>query len=256
MEGGTFNRNNIEAFPATVSDFYLDTFEITVGRFRAFVESGHGVRTSPPDAGAGEHPKIPGSGWDSAWNEQLRESTASLSAALRCVSSTATWTSTAGPNEALPINCITWYEAFAFCAWDGGRLPTDAEWNYAAAGGNSQRQFPWGAEITHEHAVYGCTASCTLSALLEVGSLPLGRGRWGQYDLSGNVSEWALDWVSPYTVPWVDRAELSDVAEDNQRTRRGGYFSADEYGVSNVYRSSDPPIVRGPWTSARCARDL
>ena len=48
-----------------------------------------------------------------------------------------------GANESLPINCITWYEAFAFCAWDGGFLPTEAEWNYAAAGGSEQRAYPW-----------------------------------------------------------------------------------------------------------------
>ncbi|WP_437914495.1 SUMF1/EgtB/PvdO family nonheme iron enzyme [Sorangium sp. So ce302] len=255
VPGGTFNRNNNAAFAASVSSFHLDTFEITVGRFRAFMESGHGVRTSPPAAVAGEHPKIPGSGWQFAWNDALRPDATSLSAALSCTSSTATWTPAAGPNEALPINCITWYEAFAFCIWDRGRLPTDAEWNYAAVGGNMQRKFPWGDVITHDHAAYACTA-CTLSSLLEVGLLPQGRGRWGQFDLSGNVSEWALDWAVNYTVPWNDKAQLSDVAGDNQRTRRGGYYASDEYTVSNAHRGTDPPTVRGPWTSARCARDL
>ncbi|WP_437911126.1 SUMF1/EgtB/PvdO family nonheme iron enzyme [Sorangium sp. So ce327] len=256
VPGGTFNRNNNPAFAASVSSFHLDTFEITVGRFRAFMESGHGVRTSPPAAAAGEHPKIPGSGWQSAWNEALRPDATSLSAALRCTSMTATWTPTAEHNEALPINCITWYEAFAFCIWDRGRLPTDAEWNYAAVGGNMQRKFPWGDVITHDHAAYACTMPCALSSLLEVGSLPQGRGRWGQFDLSGNVSEWALDWAVNYTVPWNDQAQLSDVAADNQRTRRGGYYASDEYTVSNAHRGTDPPTVRGPWTSARCARDL
>ncbi|MDC0680265.1 formylglycine-generating enzyme family protein [Sorangium atrum] len=256
VPGGTFNRNNNPAFAASVSSFHLDTFEITVGRFRAFMESGHGVRTSPPAAAAGEHPKIPGSGWQSAWNEALRPDVTSLSAALSCTSSTATWTPAAGRNEALPINCITWYEAFAFCVWDRGRLPTDAEWNYAAVGGNMQRKFPWGDMITHDHASYACAAPCALSSLLEVGSLPLGRGRWGQFDLSGNVSEWALDWAVNYTVPWSDQAQISDVAGDNQRTRRGGYYASDDYTVSNAHRGTDPPTVRGPWTSARCARDL
>ncbi len=49
----------------------------------------------------------------------------------------------AGSNENQPINCVTWYEAFAFCISDGGYLPTAAEWNYAAAGGSDQRAYPF-----------------------------------------------------------------------------------------------------------------
>jgi hypothetical protein len=89
-----------------------------------------------------------------------------------------------------------------------------------------------------------------------VGSLPLGRGRWGQFDLSGNVSEGALDWAVDHTVPWNDQAQLSDVAADNQRTRQGGYYASDDYTASNAHRGTAPSTVRGPWTSARCARDL
>jgi formylglycine-generating enzyme required for sulfatase activity len=54
-------------------------------------------------------------------------------AALKC-QMVPSWTDTAGANEALPMNCLTWYAAFAFCVWDGGFLPTEAEWNYAATG--------------------------------------------------------------------------------------------------------------------------
>jgi hypothetical protein len=48
-----------------------------------------------------------------------------------------------GPNEKRAINYVTWYDAYAFCIWDGGFLPSEAEWNYAAAGGAEQRVFPW-----------------------------------------------------------------------------------------------------------------
>ena len=105
------------------------------------------------------------------------------------------------------MNCIDWYDAFAFCAWDGGRLAMEAEWNYAAAGGSLQQPYPWGAAMLDTmHAVYECTGDgsaagqCWETDILNVGSKsPTGDGKWGQADLAGGVWEWNLDWyASPY----------------------------------------------------------
>jgi formylglycine-generating enzyme required for sulfatase activity len=117
-----------KSYPATVSDFYLDKYEITVGRFRQFVNAGMGTQASPPGLGAGVHPLIEGSGWKLAWNTSLLATTDALKTALKCDSTFQTWTDTVdGGNENRPQNCMNWYEAFAFCAWDGGRLATEAE---------------------------------------------------------------------------------------------------------------------------------
>src|SRR5262245_36043191 len=63
-------------------------------------------------------------------------------ALLLCDPMYGTWTSSEGPNENKPINCLNWYAAYAFCIWDGGFLPTEAEWELAASGGE-ERVFPW-----------------------------------------------------------------------------------------------------------------
>jgi hypothetical protein len=85
--------------------------------------------------------------WDVAWNASLPVDAAALTAAVKCNSTWQTWSDSPGtPSaESHPMNCINWYEANAFCIWDGGRLPSEAEWNYTAAGGSQQRQYPWGA---------------------------------------------------------------------------------------------------------------
>jgi len=160
--------------PATVSDFRLDLYEVTVGRFRKFVNAGGGTQSTPPVVGAGAHPKIAQSGWGLNWYQNLPVDTAALKASLACDGAFHTWTDNPGANETRPIGCVDYYVAFAFCIWDGGRLPTEAEWNYAAAGGDEQREYPWGSGVDLSFASYGCTGDgfggCTLADILSVGT--------------------------------------------------------------------------------------
>ena len=96
-----------------------------------------------------------------------------------------TWTDAPGDNEQLPMNCVGFYEAFAFCLWDGGRLPTEAEWESVAAGGEENRLYPWGSTAPGAdamHAVHGCyydgVDTCDgLVDIAPVGSAPMGNGR-------------------------------------------------------------------------------
>jgi formylglycine-generating enzyme required for sulfatase activity len=257
VPGGTFYRsyNGVDftdkSYPATVSDFYLDKYEITVGRFRMFVNAGMGTQASPPTAGAGAG--ITGSGWDSTWNVWLAVDTASLTAGMKCDSTYQTWTDTAGSNESKPVNCLDWYTAFAFCAWDGGRLATEAEWNYAASGGSEQRYYPWSSTATSttidaSYAVYGTTAAQNVGS-----KSPKGDGKWGQSDLAGNVWEWTLDWYeSPYPMPCNNCADLTAASD---RVYRGGSFNYDlASNLRAAYRSSYFPGYRNNYLGARCAR--
>jgi formylglycine-generating enzyme required for sulfatase activity len=110
-----------------------------------------------------------------------------------------TWTPSPGSTETFPIACVDWYTAMAFCIWDGGFLPSEAEWNYAAAGGDEQRVYPWSnppssAEIDCAHANYTNCVSPTYGLPSFVGAQsPQGDGKYGQADLSGNLEEWVLD---------------------------------------------------------------
>lgn len=251
VAGGSYSRSNDSTSPATVSDFRLDKFEITVGRFRQFVA---GYPGNKPAAGAGEHPLITGSGWQTEWDASLALDQAALKVAVKCDSMQQTWTDMPGSNENKPINCINWHEAFAFCAWDGGRLVTEAEWNYAAAGGNEQRAYPWSnppnsTTINSSYAVYNG------AELDGVGSKsPKGDGKWGQADMGGGVWEWNMDWYGdPYVKECSDCAVVSQGVA-SERVIRGGSWDYDALYLLSSVRLFGTPAYHFSFTGARCAR--
>ena len=126
----------------------------------------------------------------------------------------ATWTVQPGANEEKPVNCIDWYTLFAFAIWDGGRLPTDAEWSYVAYSGEEQRTFPWGNDVPSYATSKAVLATSFLVAgttfgeytegpqyrvidegpthIARVGT-KTGRSKWGHADMGGNVIEFVLD---------------------------------------------------------------
>ena len=236
---------------ATVASFRLDTFEVTVGRFRKFVAE---YPSSRPTAGAGSHPSIAGSGWQTAWDTNLPLTRVDLIATLKS-DSPPTWTDTPGGNELKPINCVDWYLAFAFCAWDGGRLPTEAEWEYAAAGGAENRVMQWvNSAPSTTLANFGCTSACTVADIRNVGSTPLGAGRWGQQDLTGNIMEWTLDWYANYTSTAVTNFAQLGTGFFGRVTRGGSFVDPIRFlKVSQRFERvpGDDIAVHG----IRCARN-
>lgn len=250
------------AFPATVGTFVLDKFEVTVGRFRAFVAAGMGTSASAPLIGAGAHHRVANSGWNPDWSARLVGSTSSLMASLRCDDTFATWTNEIGNDEHKPINCVTWYEAFAFCAWDGGFLPSEAEWNYAAAGGAEQRALPWSVPAAStatapSRAAYACQADgqagCTTQDLVRVGEKAAGQGRWQHSDLAGNVHEWVLDSAVAYPMPCSDCAAMRDL-ETFGKVFRGGSYDRDASELRSAFRIGQFADQRVPYLGFRCAR--
>jgi formylglycine-generating enzyme required for sulfatase activity len=256
VTGGTFNRGNDSNYPATVSDFRLDTYEITVGRFRKFW---NGYPGNMPVGGSGKNPNNPNDpGWDASWNtSSLPAHQSDLTTNITCEASYQTWT--AG-NDNLPMSCLDWYEAEAFCIWDGGRLPTEAEWNYAAAGGARQLDYPWGIitpGFNANLAVYGCyypsgSGSCTgFANLAPVGSISAGNGPYLQSDLAGSVWEWVQDWYATYSNPCTNCAVTTG---SSYRVARGGSYVNDASNLLSPYRLGGDPSSHGYNGGGRCAR--
>lgn len=260
VPGGTFYRGYDgldyldKSYPATVSDFYLDKYEVTVARLRVFIDAGMGTQKHPPQDGAGAHPKVAGSGWKAVWNSRLPADTAALKLSLKCQRSDQTWTDAPGSNESKAANCLDWYTAFAFCAWDSGRLPTEAEWNYAASGGGEQRYYPWSSPPTSKTIDDSYAAYCggTCWTMQNVGSKsPIGDGKWGQSDLGGNAWEWVLDWnSSAFPMPCHDCAVVEG---GSYRNFRSGAFNDLATTLRSACRHVAVPQYHGI-VGVRCAR--
>jgi sulfatase modifying factor 1 len=294
VTGGTFSRTysyfgssaSEEADPASVSSFALDKYEVTVGRFRQFVKAWSGGAGWTPPAGSGRHAHLNGgqglvniagemgSAYETGWLASNDAYIVPTDAHLACGGMYTTWTSSPGSNEDLPINCVSWYEAYAFCIWDGGFLPSETEWEYAAAGGNQERKYPWGNTDPgsgNDHAIYNCyfppgdagagfaaSGACTVAP---VGRADSGEGLWGQVDLAGNVSEWTLDWWAAYETPCTDCANLaaqppdSGMVEAGGRVSRGGDFTSPKSSVLSAWRDyGGLPASHYYETGFRCAR--
>jgi formylglycine-generating enzyme required for sulfatase activity len=256
------------ADPASVSGLRLDKYLVTVGRFRQYVSAWDNGKGYLPAVGSGKHAHLNGgqglvnsgaiggyeSGWQASWNGDVTPTNASLAGG--------TWTTTPGAHENLPITYVNWYEAYAFCIWDGGFLPSEAEWEYAAAGGSQERAYPWGSTdpgTASQYAIYGCyypdpASNCidTLPEVAPVGTPWLGAGRWGQVDLVGEVWEWDLDWYGGPGGPCVDCACLTG---GSSRVLEGCMDSCPAEGLRppDSLEGSDPTVLDFD-SGFRCAR--
>jgi formylglycine-generating enzyme required for sulfatase activity len=259
-----------------VSSFRLDRYAVTVGRFRQFVAAWNSGYVPP--AGSGKHVHLNGGrglsdshgGFEPGWSPVHDAFVQPTAANLGCHSppdaynpGNGTWTDAPGPNDNLPINCVTWQEAFAFCIYDGGFLPSEAELAFAAAGGDQEREYPWGATdpgTDSRYAIYNClyrdaSGGC---AIAPVGWAAEGAGRWGHFDLAGNVMAWSQD-VSTYpkyTDPCQDcTVTAAATGAPKSRAKRGGHFGTfAPADLRSAARFEDTATGRDPMNGVRCAR--
>ena len=166
------------------------------------------------------------------------------------------WNSGRGDNQ--PANCVSWEQAKTYCAWIGGRLPSESEWEYAARSGGQDYLYPWGNE----------TATCALAVMSEGGtgcgtgytmavcSRPAGNSAQGLCDLAGNVWEWLEDdWHDDYTGAPGDGSAWVDDPRASNRVVRGGAFYYGAGSLRAASRSAGYPFAGDFDIGFRCARD-
>jgi serine/threonine-protein kinase len=156
-----------------------------------------------------------------------------------------------------PINCVDRAQAEVYCAWSRKRLPTEAEWEYAARG-TDDRAYPWGNNAPTSCTmaeIAGLSGDCKeRKGTSEVARTPDGRSAVGLYDMAGNVWEWVADGHTPYTAADAVDPHAPD-PPDGTGVLRGGGWDYSAAAAKATFRNPSAPNAATPSTGFRCARN-
>ncbi len=171
-----------------------------------------------------------------------------------------------------PINCVAWPMADNFCKKAKHRLPTEAEWEFAARG-SSQRKYPWGDDPPNGKFLNACGKECSLwgdthaekhqmmfedddgfPATAPVGSFPAGASAQGVMDLAGNVWEWTADYFAPYGEARLDNPKGPETG-DKRVVRGGDFFGFQADWARPAWRWKTDPETYNHAIGFRCAAD-
>ena len=249
-------------------DFYLDAKEATVARFRDWVNA---AMPLPCETGT-ECTLDPGGPhqnemrWQTSWNLKARSDNYKNPSCNRTDQSFNAAPTYNGTANDVPINCINWYQAVAFCWFDGQkRVATQIEWQYTASGRGRNRTYPWGdtpAPTDCSHAVWEGSDGGSLNFYngcgfpLAGGSAPAGASFDGVLDMAGSVYEWT--WDDPWsTLPAVLPNDYSGNSIDGgifSRISRGGGFTSAAVDVTTQSQNNYSVDAYVADIGVRCAK--
>jgi formylglycine-generating enzyme required for sulfatase activity len=239
-----------------VDTFCIDAHEVTAAEYKACSDQGECKR--PPDVPS--YPKTAGS--SDADHEKKRTAYAELCNFGK------------PERDQHPINCVSWSLADAYCSFKKRRLPTEAEWEFAARGSDG-RKFPWGddpgaaehmnaggAEFTRWEKKQGIALSPRLYEIDDgfegtapVGSFPKGRTKFGADDFIGNVWEWTSDWFETYKPDEVINPKGASTG-DRKAIRGGAFNGGNILWLNPAFRFHQVPDATTPVIGFRCAMNL
>ena len=190
--------------------YWIDTYEVTNGGFQAFVKDSGYFKM--------QYWSVGGKSWLSTQNL-----------------SKLPFTTGSEVTEQPRVN-VTWFEAEAYANWRGGRLPTEAEWEYAARGPASNI-YPWGSTFDTLK-----TNIISSSGLTAVGSFPKGVSSFGVHDMAGNAMEWVHDWLDVNYYKLKVHDDPQGPASGTVKVEKGGWWGSNEFVGRSAYRHyEDPP---------------
>lgn len=277
MAGGEFlmGTDDNEGFPAdgegpvrtvTLRPFYMDPCAVTNAEFAAFVEA------------TGYVTEAETFGWSFVFHLLLPES--ARGQVIDSVKGVPWWLavrgaywrcpeggdSTVAGREDHPVVHVSWNDSEAYCRWAGKRLPSEAEWEYAARGGLVQKRYPWG-DLLKPDGEHMCNIWQGKFPVKNnagdgfVGTAPVrsfAPNGYGLYNMSGNVWEWCSDWFSPTYHLEASRDNPQGPPSGQARSMRGGSYLCHK-SYCNRYRlaarSSNTPDSSTGNTGFRCAAD-
>jgi formylglycine-generating enzyme required for sulfatase activity len=226
-----------------LAPFAIDETAVTNAQFARFVEA-TGHRTDAETFG-----------WSFVFYKLLSDAMLAtrpqlvVEAPWWCALPGACWNHPEGPQSDLsgrmdhPVVHVSWNDAIAYCRWAGKRLPTEAQWEYAARGGLEQKRFPWGDELRPdgEHRCNIWQGRFPDENTLEDGYLGTAPARsfkpngFGLYNMAGNVWEWCEDWFSADFHLTGPRSDPAGPPRGSGRVMRGGSFLC-HHSYCNRYR--------------------